>query len=133
MEQISDHIFLYRDTCNVYVIARENSAILVDFGSGDVLDHLSQIGISRVTDILMTHHHRDQGQGLPRAVEAGIRIWVPHQEQDLFAQVDAHWQAREIYMNYNMRQDRFSLLNSVPITGTLKDYSTPSFGGYTFT
>ncbi len=133
IEKISDHVFLYRDTCNVYVITRENSAVLIDFGSGDILNHLHEIGVDYVTDILMSHHHRDQGQGLSRAVEGRIRIWVPHQEQDLFAYVNEHWQAREIYMNYNMRQDRFSLLESVPISGTLKDYTTPSFGGYSFT
>lgn len=133
MEKITDHIFLFRDTCNVYVVRSGQNAVLIDFGSGDVLDHLGEIGVEHVSDVLMTHHHRDQGQGLPRAVEAGIRIWVPHQEQDLFAHVDDHWQAREIYMNYNMRQDRFSLLEPVPIAGTLKDYSTPRFGGNPFT
>jgi glyoxylase-like metal-dependent hydrolase (beta-lactamase superfamily II) len=133
MEKISDHIFLFRDTCNVYVVRGESSAVLIDFGSGDVLDHLNEIGVEQISDVLMTHHHRDQSQGLARAVEAGICIWVPHQEQDLFAHVDDHWQAREIYMNYNMRQDRFSLLEAVAIAGTLKDYTTPSFAGQTFT
>jgi glyoxylase-like metal-dependent hydrolase (beta-lactamase superfamily II) len=131
--RIANQLYLFRDTCNVYVLCSGRDAVLVDFGSGDVLDHLAQIGVERITDILMTHHHRDQGQGLARAVEAGIRIWVPHTEQDLFHSVDAHWQAREVYNNYNLRQDRFSLLESVPITGTLQDYETRQFGTYSFT
>lgn len=133
MQQVADNIFLFQDTCNVYVVCRDDRAVLVDFGSGDVLDHLESIGVRRVQAILMTHHHRDQGQGLLQAVEAGIPIYVPHIEQDLFQQVDAHWQAREIVNNYNMRQDRFSLLQSVPIAGTLKDYGTVSFDDHTFT
>ncbi|MBI5669073.1 MAG: MBL fold metallo-hydrolase [Chloroflexi bacterium] len=129
MQPILQDLFRFTDTCNVYVIRAGATAVLVDFGSGDVLDHLDEIGVERVTDVLLTHHHRDQGQGLRRAVEAGIRIWVPHVEQDLFQRVDEHWQARPLDNNYNLRQDRFSLLESVPISGTLKDYDTWRFGG----
>ena len=128
LTRIADQLYLFRDTCNVYILCSGSEAVLVDFGSGDVLDHLTEIGVDRVTDVLMTHHHRDQGQGLPRAVKAGIRIWVPHTEQDFFHSVDAHWQAREVYNNYNVRQDRFSLLESVPVAGTLQDYETHTFG-----
>lgn len=132
MRQILEHLFLFEDTCNVYVIRSGRKAVLVDFGSGGVLNHLTEIGVETVTDVLMTHHHRDQGQGLPHAVAMGIRIWVPHMEQELFTEVDAHWQAREVYNNYNMRQDRFSLLQSVPIAGTLLDYETRGINGYDF-
>ena len=131
--RIADSLYLFRDTCNVYVLCSGREAVLVDFGSGDVLDHLAEIGVDRITDVLMTHHHRDQGQGLPRAVEAGIHIRVPHTEQDLFHSVDVHWQARPIYNNYNVRQDRFSLLESVPVAGTLQDYETRTFGAHSVT
>lgn len=133
MLALSNHLYHFEDTCNVYVIRSEDSATLIDFGSGDVLDHLEQIGVHRVTDVLITHHHRDQCQGLQRAVDLGIRIWVPHTEQELFTNAGTHWQSREIYNNYNMRQDRFSLLESVPIDGTLKDYETRQFGEISLT
>ncbi|MCM3717779.1 MBL fold metallo-hydrolase [Fictibacillus phosphorivorans] len=132
MIRITENVYLYSDTCHVYVVKKGENAILIDFGKGDVLDHLVSIGVKRVTDVLMTHHHRDQGQGLERAEAEGIKIWVPHAEQDLFSDVDAHWQSREIDNNYNMRQDRFSLLNSVFVSGTLQDYATYSFAGYDF-
>jgi len=131
--RITDSLYLFRDTCNVYVLCSGHEAVLVDFGSGDVLDHLNDIGIDRVTDVLMTHHHRDQGQGLARAAQAGIHIRVPHTEQDLFHSVDSHWQAREIYDNYNVRQDRFSLLESVPVAATLDDYQVQQFGDHAIT
>src|SRR3712207_8117851 len=44
--------------------------------------------------VLMTHHHRDQGQGLPLAVAAGIRIHVPPVERELFSHVDEMWRTR---------------------------------------
>jgi glyoxylase-like metal-dependent hydrolase (beta-lactamase superfamily II) len=126
--QITSNLFRFADTCHVYLIRSGQDAILVDFGSGEVLDHLERFGVERVTDVLMTHHHRDQGQGLARAVEAGIRIWVPPVEQDLFHSVDAFWQAREVRLDYNTRQDRFSLLEPVPVTGVLPEYRTVRFG-----
>ena len=133
MQQICDNIYQFDDTCFVYVVKLGEQAILIDFGSGDVLDALPTIGVKEVAAILMTHHHRDQGQGLPRAAAANIPIYVPHTEQDLFHSVDDHWQARTVMNSYDNRQDRFSLLQSVPVAATLKDYATYTFCGQPFT
>jgi glyoxylase-like metal-dependent hydrolase (beta-lactamase superfamily II) len=121
-------VTLYRDTCNVYVLRDGSEATLVDFGSGAVLDHLAELGVGRVTDVLVTHHHRDQVQGLARAAGAGIRIWVPPVEQDLFARVDEHWLRRPVDNDYDLRQDRFSLLEPVAIAGTVDEYRTRRYG-----
>ena len=132
MQHLSRNLFLFESTCNVYLIRNGDAAILIDFGDGSVLNVVAELGIRRVSAILMTHHHRDQGQGLPRAVEAGIPIWVPETESELFSEVDWYWQARNIYNNYNVREDRFSLLHSVPVAGFLTDYSQQSFSGVGF-
>jgi glyoxylase-like metal-dependent hydrolase (beta-lactamase superfamily II) len=132
MLKLSNQLYEYENTCNVYVVKSGAEAVLIDFGDGSVLDELPGIGVERVSGIFMTHHHRDQGQGLFKAVEAGIPIFVPHTEQDLFCKINEHWQAREIMNNYNVRQDRFSLLHSVPISGTLRDYASISIGEHTF-
>jgi glyoxylase-like metal-dependent hydrolase (beta-lactamase superfamily II) len=93
---VAPSVSCFRDTCNVYVLRSGTDAILVDFGDGDVLDHLDELGVERVTDVLLTHHHRDQLGGLDRAVEAGIRIWAPPTEVELIARVDEHWARRQI-------------------------------------
>jgi glyoxylase-like metal-dependent hydrolase (beta-lactamase superfamily II) len=111
----------------VYVVRAGNEATLIDFGSGGVLDHLADLG-ARATDVLVTHHHRDQVQGLARAVEAGIRIWVPPVEVELLAAVDGHWQRRQIDDDYDLRQDRFSLLEQVPASGTVAEYRMRRYG-----
>jgi len=111
--EVGSEIFLIQDTCNVYVIKNGTDGVIIDFGSGDVLDVLDELGISNVAAVLVTHHHRDQVQGLGRAVNCGIPVWVPHTEQDFFHSVDFHWQSREVYNNYNGRQDRFSLLEPI--------------------
>jgi glyoxylase-like metal-dependent hydrolase (beta-lactamase superfamily II) len=131
--RISEHLYHWSDTCNVYVIQNGPDAVLIDFGDGAVLRELQGRGIARDCDILVTHHHRDQVQGVGRAVEAGAGLWVPHTEQDLFVDVEAHWQSRPLFNDYNVRQDLFSLLEPVSITGTLQDYAVYTFAGLELT
>jgi glyoxylase-like metal-dependent hydrolase (beta-lactamase superfamily II) len=127
--EVAPDVHLLVDSCNVYVVQRGGSAIAVDFGTGAVLDALSELGIERLDAVLMTHHHRDQGQGLPRAVAAGIPIWVPPVERELFERVDEMWATRTLANDYNLRQDRFSLLQPVPIAGTVPQYRETVVGG----
>jgi len=120
----------FADTCNVYVLRSGTEAVLVDFGDGNVLDHLGDFGVERVTDVLLTHHHRDQLGGLRRAAEAGIRIWAPPAEVELVAGVDGRWQRRQIANDYDLREDRFSLLESVPVTGAVTEYRSHRYGAF---
>ncbi len=131
---VAPGVFRVADTCNVYVVVADGpsgqrSAIAIDFGAGLVLDHLAEMGVDRLTDVLMTHHHRDQGQGLHRAVAAGIPIHVPPIEHDLIAHVDEFWRTRQLYNDYNMRQDRFALLDPVPGCDVVTEYRRASYGG----
>jgi glyoxylase-like metal-dependent hydrolase (beta-lactamase superfamily II) len=130
IEQLSPGLALVRDTCNVYVLRAGREAILVDFGSGSVLDRLDELGVERVTDVLVTHHHRDQVQGLARAAAAGIRIWTPPVERELIEEIDRHWLVRPIDNDYDLRDDRFSLLESVPVTGGAAEYRTRRYGAF---
>lgn len=123
---------VFEDTCQVYCLRCGDQAVLVDFGSGAALEVLKNEG-ARVTDVLVTHFHRDQVQGLEKAIDAGARIWVPYSEQTLFSAVDWHWQGRNIFNNYDVRQDRFTLLHSVEVAGLLEDYQRYTFSGFTFT
>jgi glyoxylase-like metal-dependent hydrolase (beta-lactamase superfamily II) len=129
-ESIAADVFRFADTCNVYVLRSGRTAVLIDFGSGAVLDHLDELGVDQVTDVLITHHHRDQLQGLERAAAAGARIWVPPVEKDLIAAVDRHWLRRPIDNDYDLRQDRFSLLEPVAVTGTVGEYRTVRYGDF---
>jgi glyoxylase-like metal-dependent hydrolase (beta-lactamase superfamily II) len=118
-----------RDTANVWVITRGRDAVCVDFGSGAVLDQLDELGVDRITDVLVTHYHRDGAQGLARAADAGIRIWVPPVEQDLFTHAEDLWAGRRVEGDYDMLQERFSLLESVEIAGVVSEYSLREYGG----
>jgi glyoxylase-like metal-dependent hydrolase (beta-lactamase superfamily II) len=128
--QLAPSVFRVRDTCNVYVLRSGREAVLVDFGSGLVLDRLGELGVDRVTDVLLTHHHRDQVQGLARAVEHGARVWAPPLERGLVEDVDRHWLARPVEDDYDLRQDRFSLLEPVRVEGSVREYRTERRGGF---
>lgn len=133
MIKLSSQLYLHQDTCNVYVLKNRNHCLLIDFGSGNILQALGEIEVNTVDAILITHHHRDQLQGLSLIAAANIPIYVPHNEQDLIADARGMWMSRCIYNNYNNRQDRFSSLASIPIAGTLKDYSEFKWLDYIFT
>ena len=129
-QRIGSNLYAVDDSCTVYLLVDpvKRSAVAIDAGSGRWLDQLSSYGVDTVTDVLVTHHHRDQVEGLPRLAAAGARIWVPENELSLIAEVDQHWQARTVANNYDLRTDRFSLLDSVQVTGVMKDYSSRRVG-----
>lgn len=131
--EVASGVFCFSDSCNVYVVTEpsengELCGIAIDFGSGEVLDHLGEIGLSTLDAVLMTHHQRDQGYGLPGAVSAGIPIWVPPVEFDLFARVDELWATRPIFNDYNLWQDRFSLLEPILSVRAVAEYQISRFG-----
>lgn len=129
-QRIGANLYAVEDSCTVYLLVDPDrrSAVAIDAGSGRWLDQLSSYGVDTVTDVLVTHHHRDQVEGLPRLAAAGARIWVPENELSLIADVDGHWQARSVVNNYDLRTDRFSLLDPVQVSGVMKDYSSRHIG-----
>jgi len=123
LKKLSDHLYCFTDTCNVYVLVDGEEALLIDSGSGAVLDHLEEIGVKRVAWVLHTHHHRDQCWGAGRLVEAGAKIAVPEYERHLFEEAERFWQARRVYDNYDCRNNFFAAAADIPVDATLDDYA----------
>jgi glyoxylase-like metal-dependent hydrolase (beta-lactamase superfamily II) len=130
LKRISDNLYLYEDTCNVYVLKDGNRAILVDFGTGSVLDHLGDLGVTHIDWVLHTHHHRDQCQGDKRANARDIPIAVPAHERPYFDEVEVFWNSRQIYDIYDVRQTFYTLAQSVKVERSLVDYETFEWGPY---
>lgn len=57
-------LYLIRDTCNVYLLCDGDKAVSIDFGSGKWAKSLGSFGIKQLDYVLLTHHHRDQCEGL---------------------------------------------------------------------
>lgn len=83
--KLDPDLFVWSDTCNVYVVRDQEAALLIDLGDGSVLDHLSEIGVRRLEWVLFTHHHREQCQGAARLKGSGAQVAAPEAERDLFA------------------------------------------------
>src|SRR5205085_11785108 len=93
LHKLSEHLYHFEDTCNVYLLVDGDAGLLIDAGSGAVLDHLPA-GVKRIEWVLHTHHHRDQCWGTPRLREHGTRVAVPEYERHLFEQAEMFWQTR---------------------------------------
>ena len=130
--QVSPNLFWYQDTCNVFLVRAGEHALLVDFGSGECLDRLGEIGVQAVDWVLHTHHHRDQCQGDALLNDRGIPIAVPEREAGLFAEADAFWRLRSQYDQYDMTNLGFSLPRPVKVARRLRDYETFEWRGYRF-
>src|SRR5215831_18462973 len=129
LTKLSENLYWLEDTCNVYLVRNGSHAVLIDFGSGKILDHLPQLGVTQVDWILHTHHHRDQCQGDHLAVERKIPIAVPAYEHHLFADVENFWRNRRVYHEgYETRNDYYSLTASVPVAAKLIDYERFPWG-----
>ncbi|MDX8502597.1 MBL fold metallo-hydrolase [Mesorhizobium sp. VK4C] len=128
----SENLWQFQDTCNVYILKSGASCLLIDTGSGAVMDHLSEIGVERVDWVLHTHHHRDQCWGTPAIQKAGARIAVPEFERHLFDDVETYWQSRAVYYNMNNSNTFFSLAANVDVNAVLEDYGSFAWKDYTF-
>ena len=124
LKKLSDNLYSLEDTCNVYLLRDGSRAILVDFGSGKILDYLPGLGISKIEWVLHTHHHRDQCQGDYKAVERSIPIAVPAHERHLFADAENFWRNRRVFHLYYVRNDFNTITENIPVTSVLHDYGT---------
>lgn len=95
--QVSPRVYRFVDICNVYALVADRAALLIDFGAGDVIDRLADIGVDGVEWVLYTHAHRDQCQGDPARRPAGTRVAVPRGEAAAFGQAEGLWQTRRLF------------------------------------
>jgi glyoxylase-like metal-dependent hydrolase (beta-lactamase superfamily II) len=115
MRRLSENLYLYDDTCNVYVVKKGSHAILIDFGAGSILNALPSIGVTSVDRVLITHHHRDQVQGLADLGGYKFLVTVPRDEAQYFEDVESFWQAVKIYINYDQRSYWNTLRRSIRV------------------
>ncbi|HZP05135.1 MAG TPA: MBL fold metallo-hydrolase [Terracidiphilus sp.] len=130
--KLSENLFMLADTCNVFVVRDGDRGVLIDFGSGRILEFLRELGVSGIDYIFHTHHHRDQAQGDLIANERGIPIAAPAHERHLFEDVERLWASRRIFDLYQVRNDFFSLTQNVKVAKLLHDYESIDWRGHSF-
>src|SRR5262245_40103188 len=132
LTRLSEHLYRFSDTCNVYLLVEGDAGLLIDAGSGAIADHLRAAGVNRLEWVLHTHHHRDQCWGTPRLRALGARVAVPEYERHLFDQAELFWQTRRTFDNYNDRNTFFTVGQDVVVDAVLEDYETFTWRGTSF-
>jgi len=77
VRRILKDVWVFHDTCRVYVLKTGRRAVTIDFGSGRWLSSLRRLGIDGVDHVLLTHHHADQCAGLETRRAWPFRIHAP--------------------------------------------------------
>ena len=118
--QLSENLYRLEDCCNVYVVKQGNRALVVDFGTGEILNRLPEIGVDKVDRVLVTHHHRDQVQGLCELRDYDFQVTVPAREAHFFEDVESFWKNVKIYINYNCRSHWNTIRRSIRVDQRVK-------------
>lgn len=79
-EIILTNVYRFKDVCNVYLLKSGSSGILIDAGSGKVLEHLKEVGVEKIDWVLHTHSHRDQCIGDMNLKKQGSKIAIGKSE-----------------------------------------------------
>ncbi|MFC1558641.1 MBL fold metallo-hydrolase [candidate division KSB1 bacterium] len=132
LTQLSENLYRLEDCCNVYVVKNGSRALLIDFGSGEILDRLEKIGITRIEKVLVTHHHRDQVQGLCDLGNYGFSVTVPAKEAHFFENVEYFWSDVQVYINYNCRSHWNTIRKSIKVSDKAKGGDIIQWGGIDF-
>jgi glyoxylase-like metal-dependent hydrolase (beta-lactamase superfamily II) len=130
LKKLSEHLYVFDDTCNVYVLKSGERALLVGFGSGEILKRLPEIGVRQVDEVVFTHHHRDQAQGLCDLGAPDFRVDVPEPEARFFEDVEAFWRDVHIVLNYDCRSHWNTIRKSVRVTRRLKPGDHVNWQGF---
>ncbi|MBT5831850.1 MAG: MBL fold metallo-hydrolase, partial [Candidatus Latescibacteria bacterium] len=68
----------------MYILKKGEDAIAIDFGSGQWLAHLSEIGVKNLNHVLLTHAHRDQCYGLASQTEWPFEVHASGEDTRFF-------------------------------------------------
>lgn len=119
--EVARGVYLVGGSCNVYVIVRDSAALLIDSGEGDVLGHLSELGVKQVEWVLHTHAHRDQCAATPRLVEMGAKVAVSAEGERFYREPARFWNQFAIYIRYQFKPDTFKPTRPIPVHRVLAD------------
>lgn len=131
-KKLGGHLYVFDDTCNVYVLVADDRAFLIGFGSGEVLKKLPGIGVSGVDGVLLTHHHRDQAQGLCDLEPPGFEVLAPEKEARFLEDAESFWRTLKIFLNYDCRSYWNTVRKNIRVNRKIKDGDRFSWRGFDF-
>ncbi|MBA7637676.1 Hydroxyacylglutathione hydrolase [subsurface metagenome] len=132
LTHLFSNVYLFNDYVNVYAIVHKSKAVLVDFGSGEILNILPEINVDKVDFILHTHYHRDQCFGDKLAMEQSIKIAGPEREMKLFNSAEEFWKIKSYYDIYFFKPTFFTSTYNIPLDVTFKNKDNFNWEPYQF-
>ncbi|MFX1281933.1 MAG: MBL fold metallo-hydrolase, partial [Promethearchaeota archaeon] len=129
---LSQNVYIINDYVNVYAIVHENRAILIDFGSGEILKFLPNLNVDKIDYILHTHYHRDQCFGDNIGLEQGIKIGGPKREKKLFNDAENFWKTKSYYDIYFFKPTFFTSTYNIPLEILFETEDSFDWGPYHF-
>lgn len=127
-QQILPNVLLWPDSCNVYALLGPGGALIVNAGTGQWLDAVSELPQPPAA-LLCTHFFRDHSAAAARAARRGIPVYVPEGERAIFADPAQHFRQRDTYIIYDNYWDLFAPIEPTPPAGLLRDYERLSLAG----
>ena len=131
-EKISASVWRYKDSCNVYALAAPNGMVLINAGTGAWLTACNELP-APVRVLACTHFFRDHTAGAAAASRQGIAVYAPYWEKEQFTDAPGLFQRRETFIIYDNTWDLFAPIESIPISGFLRDHETIQLAGLSFT
>ena len=133
--QIAPGLWLFpNDSCNVYAVkgsGPDAGITIIDAGTGAWLDYAGELTLP-VRALACTHYFRDHSAGAARAAEAGIPVFVPEYEREIFEDPEQHFRERETYILYDNLWDLYAPITPVPVAGMLREYDQITLAGTRF-
>jgi len=128
--KLSEHLLVYRGPINVGIVRCGKEALLVDCGDASVVQSLRSLGITKVAQIVFTHHHRDQACGAYKMAARGAKIGVPEAEREYFSNPAAYWNdEKNLWRVYrSFRPHSLMLTEPLRVDASLADAQELAFG-----
>jgi len=128
---VIESVWLFEDSCSVYAVVAPQGLVVINAGTGQWLDHLSELP-GEVQAVLCTHFFRDHTAGAAAASRRSIPIYAPYWEQEQFADPLGLFQRRETFIIYDNVWDLYSPIEPIEVTGWLKDWDKIALAGMSF-
>lgn len=88
---------------------------------------LSQLGVTHVDWVLLTHHHRDQCFGLSGS-RLDTKVAAPNSELSFFTDVQTFWQRAEVFDRYDCAAVNNVVGSDIRVDRALRDYERFEWG-----
>lgn len=128
--RLSPHLIVSRGAINVGVVLDGDRALLIDCAT-DCLKGIDELPASlKVTQIAVTHYHRDQLCGARHWIDQGAELIVPEAERDYVSEPATWWTSEQcqwrVYRSF--RPDHLLPVEALPVARTISDGDQWQFG-----